>query len=385
MEFGINMINSNRVGDPPSKVLDEYLQTAVVGEELGYRSIWTTEHHFASNRDYRPFGVSEDVYPSVDYDMASDPMTLLSWAAAKTTTLRVGTAVSILHWDHPVRTAERAALLDGLSHGRLEFGVGRGLGFREAQVFGVPSDPADNERRYHEAIEIIQRAWTGEFFEFDGEFYKVPKLAITPQPERELPLIIGSASNSSAIWAARHNLPYATITWPLVEVNNYKQKRIEYLAAGEEAGYDVSEHLCPHFLYMYCAETDEEAAEVVEHYMTQFQYINEHHYELARQHAENAVAAVREQHSGTAAVSDDIAARMKELAVLPVAFHIVGSPETCIERVRMYEEEVGANYLVLNMGYAKMPFDMHMASLRRFAEKVMPHFPSTLAAAGVAA
>lgn len=382
MEFGINMINSNRAGDPPSTVLDQFVETAIAADELGYRSIWTTEHHFASDREYRPFGTSEEEYPTLDYDMSSDPMTLLGWAAAKTQRLRVGTAVAILHWDHPIRTAERAALVDALSHGRLELGVGRGLGFREAKLFGVPSDPATNERRYYEAVEIIRRAWTGEFFDFDGEFYKVPKLAITPQPERELPMIIGSSSNASAIWAAQHDLPYATITWPLVDVDAYVTKRKEYLAAGEAAGFDVSRHLCPHFLFMYCGETDEESAEVCEHYMTQFQYINEQHYELGRSHEENAVVS---SSGGVAAMSQDVSETLKQLATQPIAYHIVGSPETCIERVRMYQDHVGANYIVLNMGYAGMPFDMHMASMRRFAEKVMPHFPSgELAAAGSA-
>jgi alkanesulfonate monooxygenase SsuD/methylene tetrahydromethanopterin reductase-like flavin-dependent oxidoreductase (luciferase family) len=383
MEFGINMINSNRAGSPPSTVLDQFVETAIAADELGFRSIWTTEHHFASERDYQPLGAPEDVYSTIDYDMASDPMTLLSWAAAKTQRLHVGTAVSILHWDHPIRTAERAALLDGLSHGRLELGVGRGLGFREAKLFGVPSDNAANERRYYEAIEIIRKAWTGEFFEFDGEFYKVPRLAITPQPERELPLVLGSSGNASAIWAAKNDFPYATITWPLVDMEAYKTKRREYLAAGKEAGFDVSGHLCPHFLFMYCGETDEESAEVCEHYMTQFQYINEQHYELARPHDENAVgssAGVR-----TAGMSQDVSGMLKKLATQPVEYHMVGSPETCIERVRMFEEEVGANYIVLNMGYAAMPFDMHMASLRRFAEQVMPHFPSQAAVAGVTA
>ena len=386
MHFGINMINSNRTGEPPSQALGRYIQTAVAAEKFGYRSIWTTEHHFASDPAYRPFGVSQDVYPNTDYDMASDPWVLLSWAAANTQRLRVATAVAILHWDHPVRSAESAALLDALSHGRLEFGVGRGLGFREAQVFGVPSDPGANERRYYEAVDIIRAAWTGEFFEYDGEFYKVPRLAITPQPERELPLIIGSSSDKSAIWAAENDFPYATITWPLVDVESYRRKREAYLAAGEKAGFDVSRHLCPHFLFMYCGETDEEAAEVCEHYMTQFQYINEQHYELARPHEENvAVAGQHAEHSGTAAMSQDVAARMKSLAVLPIEYHIVGSPETCAERVRMYQDFVGANYLVLNMGYSCMPFDLHMASLQRFAEEVMPQFPVELTEAAATA
>jgi alkanesulfonate monooxygenase SsuD/methylene tetrahydromethanopterin reductase-like flavin-dependent oxidoreductase (luciferase family) len=381
MEFGINIITSNRVSDPPITALGDFVDTAVEAEKLSYRSIWSTEHHFASDRSYRPFEVSEEEYPNTDYDMASDPMTLLTWAAAKTKKLHVGTAVSILHWDHPVRTVERAALLQTLSGGRLELGVGRGLGFREAKVFGVPADNDANERRYHEAVHILRTAWKGEFFEFDGEFYTVPKLAITPQPQGEIPLIIGSASNNSAIWAGQNDLPYATITWPLVEVDTYKKKREEYLAAGEAAGHDLSRHLCPHFLYMYCGESDQEAAEVCEHYMTQFQYILEQHYELARPHVENE-GMTTDQDKAFTARAEDPAVGLRKLATLPVEYHIVGSPKTCIERVRMYQNDVGANYIVLNMAYAKMPMDLHLASMRRFAEEVMPHFSSQGAPVG---
>jgi alkanesulfonate monooxygenase SsuD/methylene tetrahydromethanopterin reductase-like flavin-dependent oxidoreductase (luciferase family) len=381
MRFGINVTTSNRAGDSPAKVLGDYLETAERAEALGYSSLWTTEHHFASDRSYRPFGISEEEYPTTDYDMASDPMTLLSWAAAKTTKLGVGTAVSILHWDHPIRTAERAALLDVLSGGRLELGVGRGLGFREAKVFGVPDDAGANERRYHEAVEIIRRAWTGEHFSFDGEFYTVPELGITPQPQRPVPLIIGSASNSSAVWAGQNDLPYATITWPLVGIDIYKAKREAYLAAGDEAGHDVSGHPCPHFLFMYCGETDQEAADVVVEYMTKFQFILEQHYELARPHDENSSAS-SDQHGAFPAASEDPFAVIKKLATYPVEHQIVGSPETCAERIRAYQEEAGVNYIVLNMAYANMPQDLHLGSLRRFAEQVMPRFAAEPVAGG---
>jgi alkanesulfonate monooxygenase SsuD/methylene tetrahydromethanopterin reductase-like flavin-dependent oxidoreductase (luciferase family) len=373
MKFGTNIITSNRRGSPPSAVLSEWVDSAVEAERLGYWSVWTTEHHFASDPGYRPFDLSEEEYPHTDYDMASDPMTLLTYAAAKTSRVKIGTAVAIVHWDHPIRMVERAALLDALSGGRLEFGVGRGLGFRETDVFGVPTDPEANARRYHEAIEIIRRAWSGERFSFEGEFYNVPTLAITPQPERQpAPLFVGSASNDSAIWAAKNDLPYATITWPLVGVDVYRDKRAAYLAAGEEAGFDLADRANPHFLYLYCGETDEEAAAVVEEYMSQFQYVLEGHYEHTRPREQNKMMTSGFKYAGR---DDDPFADIRKLAKYPVESHIVGSPETCIERVRAYKEDVGVNYIVLNMRYGGMPQDLHLASMRRFAEKVMPEFP----------
>jgi alkanesulfonate monooxygenase SsuD/methylene tetrahydromethanopterin reductase-like flavin-dependent oxidoreductase (luciferase family) len=199
-------------------------------------------------------------------------------------------------------------------------------------------------------------------------------LAITPQPERQpAPITVGSASHNSAVWAAQNDLPYATITWPLVSFELYKEKRAMYLEAGRAAGYDVKRHLCPHFLYMYCGESDNEATEVVKHYMTQFQYINEHHYELGRAHHQNQ--AVQNSH-GMAAQKTNIpvAERVRKLTQQTIDYHIIGGTATCQERVRAYQDEAKVNYIVLNMKIGSMPQELHAASMRRFAEHVMPHF-----------
>jgi alkanesulfonate monooxygenase SsuD/methylene tetrahydromethanopterin reductase-like flavin-dependent oxidoreductase (luciferase family) len=379
MKFGTNNISSNRRGNPPSEILREWVATAVEAERLGFWSAWTTEHHFASDASYRPYGLSEDIFPATDYDMAADPFTLLSYLAGKTSTIRLGTAVSILHWDHPVRLAERAALLDALSNGRLEWGVGRGIGFRETHVFNVPTDPGENARKYHEAVEIIRRLWEGGPFSFEGDFYTIPEISITPQPERQPPpLFIGSASNDSAIWAAKNDLPYATITWPLVGMNIYRDKREAYLEAGEQAGNDVARHSTPHFLYTHCAETDEEAAEITEYYMAQFQYILETHYEFERGHEEENSAAGAETSAAYGL------ANVEKLAKYPVEHQLVGSPETIIERVKEYQAELGIDYIVCNIAFGGMPFETTMKSLKLFGERVIPAFAQEKVASGAA-
>jgi alkanesulfonate monooxygenase SsuD/methylene tetrahydromethanopterin reductase-like flavin-dependent oxidoreductase (luciferase family) len=379
VKFGTNIMTHRAFGDSSARVLKEWVHNAILAEQLGYHSAWCTEHHFQSDPNYRPLGLTEKQYPSADYDLAPDPLTLLTFAAAKTTKLHFGTAVSILHWDHPIRLVERAAMLDLLSDRRFYLGVGRGLGFREAEVFGVPADPKANERRYHEAVAIIRQAWTGERFKFDGEFYKVPPLAITPIPDRQpCPIVIGSASNNSAIWAAEQDLAYATITWPLVDFDVYKQKRQAYLEKGRSMGFDIERHLCPHFLYMYCGESDAEAADVIMHQMSQFQFINEHHYELAREHKENAaVLSGHNTNSGTAASArgigkEQILERVRSLSQQVIDYHIVGSAKTCAERVLAYQQEANVNYIVMNMKIGMMPQAQHEASMRRFAKEVMP-------------
>jgi alkanesulfonate monooxygenase SsuD/methylene tetrahydromethanopterin reductase-like flavin-dependent oxidoreductase (luciferase family) len=392
MEFGLNVITTQMAGDRPSDVYAQWIDNALAAERLGFHSVWTTEHHFGSDPDYQPYGLGRDQYAGSDYDLAPDPMTLLGWAAAKTSKLNIGTAVSILHWDHPIRTVERAAMLDALSGGRLMFGVGRGLGFREADVFGVPGEPKANERRYHEAVHIIREAWSGKRFSFDGEFYSVPELSITPRPERQpSPVIIGSASNTSAVWAAENDLPYATITWPLVNFDVYREKRQTYLDTGKAAGHAIERHRCPHFLYMYCGESDAEAADVAMRYMSQFQYVIEQHYELRRPHPQNdalsregdpldAKGAQLAQHNrarfGDNLTDEQALATVRASSQQVIDMHIVGSAATCRERIRRFRDEAKVDYVVLNMQFGGMPQEVHKASMRRFAEEVMPHFAS---------
>ena len=370
MKFGINYISSAPTtyegkAAAHDRALNEWLNLGIEAERLGFWSAWTTEHHFQSDRDYQPYGVSADEYAVADYDMATDPLQLLGWLAAKTTNLRVGSGVVVLHWDHPMRVAERAAILDNLSGGRLELGVGRGAGWREHEMYKVPVDPAENGRKYHESIEIIRRAWAGEPFEFQGEFFEFPKVALTPTPKRQpAPLWIGSASLDSAEWAGGEGLPYATITWPLTQIEHYIEKRRVFTQAASHAGYDPAAFDVPHFLMMYCGETDEEAAETARYHLMQFQYIVEGHYEFWR----------RSQKGTWLGASAGEMENLDYLANFPIIHHIIGSPDTCAERVDFFKKDVGVDYIVCNIGFGAMPYTKTLESMRRFADKVIPRF-----------
>jgi alkanesulfonate monooxygenase SsuD/methylene tetrahydromethanopterin reductase-like flavin-dependent oxidoreductase (luciferase family)/cytochrome P450 len=365
MRVGIFQSPSCRVGADPADSFRRFLDVAVEAERLGFWSCWASEHHFGSDRAYRPFDLDEDEYQATDYDMSVDPFMMLMALAGKTSRLRLGTAVAITHWDHPVRTAEKAAMLDVLSGGRLEFGVGRGSGWREEIVFDVPVDADANARKYQEAVEIIRGLWSGEDFSFDGEFYTLPKVNLVPQPTQQpAPLWIGSASLSSGAWAASLRLPYATITWPVTELEMYRRKLASFREAADAEGWDVTDAPIPHVLFMHCAETDEEAQEVAHRHLLQYQYILEHHYEYQRR-AESSEFLTRQAEKFR---------QTDYLAQFVLDNHIVGSPDTCVERLQMLSEELDLNYLLANVAWGMMPHEQTLESLRLFAEHVMPEF-----------
>ncbi|CAN0429612.1 unnamed protein product, partial [Discosporangium mesarthrocarpum] len=111
-------------------------------EELGYHSVFLVEHHFTG------------------FGQVSASLNLLTFLAARTRRIRLGTAVVVLPWHNPVLLAEEAATVDLLSNGRFDFGVGKGYRPNEFHGFNVDQDTA--QERFDEALEVIRKAWTSE-------------------------------------------------------------------------------------------------------------------------------------------------------------------------------------------------------------------------------
>src|ERR1700730_11288592 len=143
MRFGLlcsPQAGNTELGPETGQGFRDYLDVNVEAEALGYHSSFSVEHHFSG------------------WNQASATLTLLTCLAMRTTTLRLGTAVTVLPWHNPVLLAEQAATLDLMSGGRLDFGVGKGYRHSEFKGFGIP--PEEAEPRFEEALEVILRAWT---------------------------------------------------------------------------------------------------------------------------------------------------------------------------------------------------------------------------------
>jgi alkanesulfonate monooxygenase SsuD/methylene tetrahydromethanopterin reductase-like flavin-dependent oxidoreductase (luciferase family) len=147
-------------GDP-GRGFWEFVETSVEAERLGFHSTFLVEHHFSGS------------------GQVSAPLDLLSWVAARTTSIRVGTAVLVLPWHDPVLLAERAATLDLLSHGRLDFGVGKG--YRHSEFAGFRVAPEEAEARFDESLAVILKAWSSdEPFSHDGRFWRYHEIVVEP-------------------------------------------------------------------------------------------------------------------------------------------------------------------------------------------------------------
>ena len=145
----------------------EFIDYNVEAEALGYASSFVVEHHFTG------------------FGQVSASLNLLTWVAARTSTLRLGTAVLVLPWHNPVLLAEQAATIDLLSGGRLEFGVGKGYRHNEFASFCIPMAEADE--RFEESLALIVRSWTSDQrFSHHGKFWHFEDIVVEP-PTRQKP------------------------------------------------------------------------------------------------------------------------------------------------------------------------------------------------------
>jgi alkanesulfonate monooxygenase SsuD/methylene tetrahydromethanopterin reductase-like flavin-dependent oxidoreductase (luciferase family) len=152
-----------QVHDAYQRILVSQVRQGVLAEELGYDAFYMTEHHFnTEGAEYSP-----------------NPLLTQAAVASRTKRIRLGQAANIINWWHPIRFAEQAAMLDVISGGRTEIGIGRGFQTRESEVFGWPygSTQQDQERNrayFDEALEVILKAWTEPAFSHRGEFFSIP-------------------------------------------------------------------------------------------------------------------------------------------------------------------------------------------------------------------
>ena len=139
----------------------DFIEYNIDAEALGFHSTFVVEHHFTG------------------YGQVSATLNLLTWLGARTRWLRLGTAVIVLPWHHPVLLAEQAATLDLLSGGRLDFGIGKGYRYNEFAGFCVPMEEAD--ARFDEALDVITKAWTAEEpFSHRGRYWQFDKIVVEP-------------------------------------------------------------------------------------------------------------------------------------------------------------------------------------------------------------
>jgi alkanesulfonate monooxygenase SsuD/methylene tetrahydromethanopterin reductase-like flavin-dependent oxidoreductase (luciferase family) len=189
MKFGLFMLPCFREGVAPSLAdfYDEMSELVAVADATGWDRLWISEHHF-----HYYGGASPN--PAVQ---------LAAWAR-ETKHIRLGPAISLTPLRNPLHIAEDYAVVDQLSGGRLDFGIGRG--YLPHEFAGHNLDPDQVSAMREEGFDIIRRAWSGETFEHKGEHYSFPKLKLYPLPLQDnIPIWVGASRTRDSFEWAGHN------------------------------------------------------------------------------------------------------------------------------------------------------------------------------------
>jgi alkanesulfonate monooxygenase SsuD/methylene tetrahydromethanopterin reductase-like flavin-dependent oxidoreductase (luciferase family) len=181
MRFGLfGGGRGGKQGVADSHPYEDYIEYVCEAEELGFEGVFLVEHHFT--------GLGQ----------ISASLNLLTFLAARTTRMRLGTAVVVLPWHNPVLLAEQAATLDVLSRGRFDFGIGRGYRHNEFHGFCMPQEEAGE--RYQETLQFLRKAWTSEErFSHHGTYWHFEDIVVEPQPLQKPhpPLWVGAGRPES--------------------------------------------------------------------------------------------------------------------------------------------------------------------------------------------
>ena len=343
MKFGIQNLLSIRDWQTHAEVYAHALAECKLADELGFDTVWLAEHHFSA------------------YGICPSLAVLAGAVARETSRVRIGTAVVIAPFAHPVRIAEEWAMVDIISGGRLEFGLGRGYQPKEFVGLGVSMERT--RERFDESLELIRRAWTEERVTFDGDFYSARDLAVLPKPVQRPhpPLWTAAVSPDTYKLAARRGLKLLTspsfTPWDILR-KNYDAYHAEWQAAHGAPGGEICLNKIIHV-----ADSSREARDNLREPIQWF-------FRTQAGLISDAEGVPPEQYKFYRRVRENLLSLTEEVALEQAA--IVGDPEEVADKVRAHREALGVTNVMGAFSRGGLPHEKVTRSMRLFAEKVMP-------------
>ncbi|HXV43549.1 MAG TPA: LLM class flavin-dependent oxidoreductase [Anaerolineae bacterium] len=315
----------------------EFLEEVLLGEALGFDSVWLEEHH----------GVKNHYWPS--------PLIGLAGIATRTERMLFGTDVMVMPFYHPVRVAEDAAMLDIMSNGR--FILGAAIGYKPDE-FALYQTPLEKRgARFEEALQLIKQLWTQEEVNFIGRTYQVEGLKIEPRPvsRPHPPLWLGGWGELSLRRAA--TLGDAWVPGPTASLEKLLEAQRLYRQNLQEIGLDPASKPTPLTREVVIAATDEKARDMAEKHLL----IN-----------------YRDEYGGGKwkhpLIGNQDSAPVDQFDAISRDRFLVGSPETIIVQLQKFVAAFGVDHLICRLYFPGMPHDFIMSELKLLAQEVLPVF-----------
>jgi alkanesulfonate monooxygenase SsuD/methylene tetrahydromethanopterin reductase-like flavin-dependent oxidoreductase (luciferase family) len=357
MKFGI--FHELSVGKPwtaasESDVYHNALEQIELADKLGFDQTWAVEHHFLE-----------------EYSHCSAPEVFLSAAAARTERIHLGHGVAMVlpPFNHPARCAERAAALDIISKGRLEFGTGRSATWTE--LGGFRCEPDDTKEMWDEAVRAIPKMWTQETFSLNGKYFSMPERNVIPKPYQKPhpPIWVAVSSPETAVQAAERGIGCLGVS--IGTPGEYEKRVKDYRRAikGCEPVGDFVNEQVNGVTFLYVDETDQEAQAWGTKLAYNFAYLAAHLIGISSVYPTRAYKTPGLLFGLRPVGSEDRAPGGGGVIREGMG---IGSPQTVIKHLRMWEE-IGVDRMVFILNAAEViPQEKVLNSLRLFAEHVMP-------------
>ncbi len=347
MDFGIFMEETRR-GSSQVTAFQEGFELVDAAEAWGIDGVWLGELHFNPARS-----------------VLSAPIVVAGSIACRTKRLRVGTAVQVLPLKHPLRIAEETATVDQLSEGRFDFGIGRSTSARAYEVFGVPY--AESQACFLESLQVILKAWQGEPFSYQGEFYRFENAVVSPRPYQlpHPPIRMAATTEETFPLVGRMGLSIF-VGLRDMDIAELRTHVRAYRQAWHDAGHsgDANVYLR---IPVYAGTTEKGAVEEPSESITY--YLNRHA-DLIRAAAGRAGTGPAERRQAGAERIANLS--YTQILDTKVAF---GTAAALIDRLTQLREELGLDGLVaeLNPG-GLIPAALEKRSLHILSHQVMPAF-----------
>jgi alkanesulfonate monooxygenase SsuD/methylene tetrahydromethanopterin reductase-like flavin-dependent oxidoreductase (luciferase family) len=340
MNFGTFLLMQSPSARSSQEIFTRGLEVAQAAETLGFRNIWLAEHHFST------------------YGYLSRPVQLATYIAAKTTRLRVGTAVIVVPLHHPLVIAEEIATLDLLAGGRVDIGLGRGYQHYEFERFGLELE--SSRARWEEAVDIILKSLSGQPFSYDGKFFKIPETTIFPQPLQQPrpPIWITAQSPDSVEAAVRRGFNVLTGGFGIPIERTAEFRRLFDRAVAEVKPPRPLAVGVQRAVYVTDSVADARAAAEEARWNMRVTLSLRNHYERVEQGRAIAVPAPKEPDT------DDLLDR----------FLVIGTPDTCIRQITRIQELVGITHFNCSFWFGDLEHPRVLRSMELFAREVMPAF-----------
>ncbi len=340
MDFGTFLLMQSPTAQPHADVYGRAVEIAQAADEMGFESIWCAEHHFST------------------YGYLSRPLMFSVHLANQTKRIRVGSMVVVLPLHHPLIVAEEIATADLLSGGRLDVGLGRGYQTYEFERFG--HDLKESGDRFNEGVDVMLKAFEGKPFSYHGKYYSFDETSIYPLPVQQPrpPIwVVGQSKYSIEATLKRgFNLVSGGFGVPIEMLRDFRQHLDEIIAAQESpADFRISTQRP-----IYVTHDESELPEIVEHARWNMRVTLSLRQGLQR--VENGLAV---------AIPFDKEPSDEELLE---RFFVMGTPETCIERINTLRDVMGIDHFNANFWFGDLQHEKVLRSMQLFHDEVMPAF-----------